>query len=117
MSQQDSNVIVSESRLPLIAYILYLLGAVLPLLPLAGLIVCYVCRGDAVEWQKSHYTLLIRTFWIGLLYSLIAALLSLVAIGLLLMIGVAVWYLVRVIKGLLLYNKGQPIETPTTWWI
>lgn len=109
--------VVSEDKMPFIAYLLYIIGFVIPILPLVGLILCYLKRGDAPAWHKTHYTYLIRTFWIGLLIALVGGLLAIFGIGLLILLGYAIWYLVRTIKGLLEFNKGNPIANPTTWLI
>ena len=113
----QNDAAISESKMPMIAYLLYIIGAIVPLLTLIGLILAYLNRGDAPDWHKTHYTYLIHTFWKGLLFSVIALVLMFVGIGFILMIAVLVWFLVRVIKGLLDYNKGQPIGNPTTWMI
>ncbi|WP_138466810.1 DUF4870 domain-containing protein [Poseidonocella sp. HB161398] len=117
MSTEDSNVAISENKLPLVTYILYIAGVVLPILSLAGVIVAYVSRGEAPDWQKTHYTYLIRTFWIGLLFGFVSTVLLFVGIGVLLLIATAIWYLVRTIKGVLTYNKGQPVANPETWLV
>lgn len=52
---------------PVIIAILYLLNFVLGFSVLVGVILAYVWRAEArtQEWEKTHYTYLIRTFWIG----------------------------------------------------
>ena len=60
----------------------------------------YINRGKAGGFVETHYTWLIRTFWIGLLYALISAVLMIFAIGFVLLFAVAVWFIVRCIIGL-----------------
>ena len=62
-------------------------------------------------------TFLIRTFWIGLLYGVVSAILSLAVVGILLAIGTAVWIVVRCIIGLQKATAGEPIAKPETWWV
>ncbi|MCE8441713.1 DUF4870 family protein, partial [Rhodovulum sulfidophilum] len=114
---QNSAELLSEEKMPLIAYALYIIGVIFPLLTLAGLILAYLKRGEAPEWHKGHYTYLIRTFWIGLLISFVGLILTFVGIGVLVLIACGVWYLVRTIKGLLRFNSRRPIDNPTTWLI
>ena len=65
----------------------------------------------------SHYTYLIRTFWIGVLYGLISFALSIVLIGFLLMFVVAIWVIVRCVKGLQAIARNEPVPNPETWMI
>jgi uncharacterized membrane protein len=97
-------------------YILYLASALVGVTALVGLVMAYLNRGQARgTWAESHYTYQIRTFWIGLLYALISALLMLVGIGFLLIIAVAIWAIVRCIRGLQWAAAGNPVPDPQTW--
>ncbi len=99
-----------------LVYILYLAGFVLGgLSTLVGLVFCYVNRGGADQVSQNHYRYAIRTFWIGVLYSLISAMLMIVGIGFLLIVAVAVWVIVRCVKGLQAASAGQPITNVETW--
>lgn len=98
-------------------YILYLVGLVFGLTALVGVILAYMNRGKADAMAASHYTYLIRTFWIGLLYALVSALLMMVGIGFLLMIALFVWVVIRCIKGLQWVSRGEPVPNPETWLI
>eukprot|EP00873_Tetraselmis_striata_P043616 jgi/Tetstr1/463880/TSEL_008691.t1 len=68
---------------------------------------------DAVA--ASHYTYLIRTFWMGLAYALLSMVLMMVGIGFLLMIALVVWLIVRCVKGLQWVSRGEPVPNPETW--
>ncbi|WP_414897163.1 DUF4870 family protein [Rhodovulum sp. YEN HP10] len=114
---QQPTEILSEDKMPLIAYALYIFGVIFPVLTLAGLILSYLKRGEAPDWHKGHYTYLIRTFWIGLLLSFVGLILTIVGIGLIVLIACGIWYLVRSIKGLLRFNSRRPIDNPTTWLV
>lgn len=97
-------------------YILYLVSALVGVTALVGLVMAYLNRGQASgTWAESHYTYQIRTFWIGLLYALISALLMLVGIGFLLIIAVAIWAIVRCIRGLQWAAAGNAVPDPQTW--
>jgi uncharacterized membrane protein len=96
-------------------YILYLVGFVVAITHLVAVVMAYISRGKGEAWLDTHYTYQIRTFWIGLLYGLISALLLLVVIGAFLMALVAVWVVVRCIKGLQAASRREPIANPTTW--
>lgn len=77
---------------------------------LAGVIMSYMKRDDAKgTWAESHFTWQIRTFWIGLIVGLIGLALSMIFIGFIVLAGLAIWYLVRIIKGWLAMNDEKPI--------
>lgn len=101
----------------LVVYILYFLSFVIGITSLIGVVIAYINRGKVGGFVESHYTWLIRTFWIGLLYGFISLVLSMVAIGFLLMIAVVVWAVIRLVKGLMALNRNEPIANPQSWWI
>ncbi len=100
-----------------VIYILYLVGLVIGVSALAGIVIAYMNRGKAGGWVETHYTWLIRTFWIGLLYSLVSAVLMLAAIGFLLIFAVVIWFIVRCIIGMQALGRREPINNPESWII
>lgn len=98
-------------------YLLYLVSFVLGITGLVGVVFAYVNRGQSADWIETHYTYLIRTFWIGLLYFLIALILAVMIIGLLLPFAVAVWVIVRCVVGLQKVSRQEPVANPRSWWI
>jgi uncharacterized membrane protein len=101
----------------LVIYVLFLLSFVVGITGIIGVVLAYLNRGKAGGFVETHYTWLIRTFWIGLLFSVISFVLAIAFIGFLLMIAVAVWVIIRLVKGVMALNKNEPIPDPTTWWI
>ncbi|PAQ06698.1 DUF4870 family protein [Mesorhizobium temperatum] len=101
----------------LVIYILYLAGLAIGVTGLVGIVLAYINRGKAGGFVESHYTFLIRTFWIGLLYALISAVLMMVAIGFVLMFAVAVWFIARCILGLQALQRGEPVKDPESWFL
>lgn len=101
----------------LVIYILYLVGFIIGITAIVGIVMAYLNRNKAGGFVESHYTWQIRTFWIALLASLVSALLFIVGIGFILMFAVAVWVIIRVVKGLMALNKNEPIADPQSWWI
>ncbi|MDX8512209.1 DUF4870 family protein [Mesorhizobium captivum] len=99
----------------LVIYILYLASLVIGVTGIIGIVLAYINRGKAGGFVESHYTFLIRTFWIGLLYALISVVLMMLAIGFLLMLAVAVWFIVRCILGLQALQRGEPVRNPQSW--
>ncbi len=100
---------------PKLVYILYFIGFVVGITALAGLIVAYLKRGEAGPNATTHFTFQIRTFWIGLLFSFIGAITSMIVIGVIILFATVVWALIRLIKGFMLASDDKPIPDPTTW--
>ena len=107
-----------QHEMPLIIYILYLSHFV-PVIgwvaSIVGLVLAYVERDTAPEWLRSHYTFQIRTFWIGLLYFVVACVLVVVLIGIPLLVAVWVWFIVRCALGLSRLLRNEPYPTPLSW--
>jgi uncharacterized membrane protein len=131
-----------EKTIVVTIYVLYLLGLLSFLLtPLIGLIIAYVQRGSSTHVGRSHFTFQIYTFWLPLLFSLLFWLASVVfllifagigaaspaagwagaglwmTILVVFVLGLYVWHLARVIKGLLAANINRPIPQPASWWM
>jgi uncharacterized membrane protein len=83
-----------------IVYVLYLIGLVTGITILVGVVVAYIYRDESPEWLRTHYEAQIRLFWIALLYCVIAGILTAILIGLLLFLVIAIWWIIRCIKGL-----------------
>ncbi|OBW96373.1 hypothetical protein QV08_09260 [Gallibacterium salpingitidis] len=99
-----------------IAYWLYILSFLVGFLSIVGVVIAYIFRDDARgSILESHFTYQIRTFWIGLLYSFIGVVLSLIFIGYFILLFTLIWLLVRSIKGLRALGKEQPILNEKTW--
>lgn len=105
-----------ETRPSQIIYALYLAGLVTANITLLiGVIVAYVYYKEAAPWLQAHYRYLIRTFWIGCLYSLVTFTLSLMLVGTLLWPLLVVWLGVRCIIGWVAVRKGEPPARPGSW--
>ncbi len=98
-----------------IVYILYLVNILLGVTGIIGVIMAYVNRGDAPDWLKSHYQFQIRTFWIGCLYTVIGIILTYVLIGILVLLFVMVWWIIRSVNGMKYLDKNEPHPNPKSW--
>ena len=118
MSEENAVVSTSHSGLsPTWIYVLYLVALFTGVPVLVGLILAYISRGEAGEPEASHYRYQIRTFWIGLAYVFLGALLTpALGLGILLCLFAWIFVLVRSIKGLQWYNRGEVVPNPKTWW-
>ena len=84
---------------------------------LVGVIIAHIRFPDATLLLPSHYQFQIRTFWIGLLYVVVGAVLVtfVPVIGVAILIWWVIWSLVRNIKGLLALNDHKAIQGPASW--
>lgn len=104
-----------------ISYFLHLIvavGAVLPgaqasiVLLLIALVVDFVKKGDAQgTWQESHFSWRIRsTLWAGVLYVVTSWLwLVFIVPGWIAWGLISIWFLYRVIKGMVAMNAGEAV--------
>lgn len=99
---------------PTIISLCYLSSLILGFTGIVGIVLAYVWRDQAQGWEQSHFTYLIRTFWIGLVGSIISFVLMIVLIGFLTGIAVAVWVIVRSVMSLVKAQKQEPMPDPET---
>jgi uncharacterized membrane protein len=98
-----------------IIYILFLVNIIVPFTALVGVIMAYVNKSDSPVFMQSHYQFQIRTFWIGVLYGFIGALLTAIFIGWLVLLFTLIWWIVRCVKGMQQLGKQAPMPNPTSW--
>lgn len=98
-----------------IVYVLYLLVFVTGITMIIGVVMAYIYRDDAPDWLRTHYDAQIRIFWVALLYSVIAGILTFVLIGILLYFVIAVWWIVRCIKGLKSLDQKAAYPNYQSW--
>jgi uncharacterized membrane protein len=126
----DYPTTTEDKTLPAIAYGLYLLAYVTGVTAIIGLIIAYAQRNSSGPVMRTHYTYLIRTFWLGILFTCVAWVvgwvllavgvpLSFILIGIpmvivgALLLGVtAVWYGVRCVIGLVYLSRGEAHPRP-----
>lgn len=99
-----------DTTMAMVVYGLYLASLVAGLTSVVGVVIAYVYRGRGPDWLDEHYRYQIRTFWIGLLYGTVCLVLSLIGIGVILLFALAVWLIVRCVKG---FRGLQEKRAPT----
>ncbi|MCU0882238.1 MAG: hypothetical protein MUF14_06180 [Hyphomonadaceae bacterium] len=72
-------------------------------------------RPSAPDWLQSHYSTIIRTFWVGVLAMVISILLMFVLIGLFTALLAFLWWMVRSIQGLVLVSRGERVDNFESW--
>ena len=113
--KKSDNQIVDNRGLAFTVYILYFLGYVTGLTTFIGVMIAYLQDRSTNSELASHFTFQVRTFWIGLLYLVVGALLLQMAIGVLVILWWLVWSLMRNVKGILALNRNEPIANPNSW--
>ena len=128
---------------PIIVAALYLLTLFTGFSVLVGLILAYLWRGEeeTAGWENTHFTFLIRTFWIGFWVAILmaVALIGTTAVlsfsspehiawqpehstmsvlvfgGLALWFAMCVWFFVRTIRSVANAASQKAMPNPKTW--
>ncbi len=106
---------ISDHGLALAVYVLYLVGFFNGLTTVIGAAIAYMQSERADEIARTHFRFQVRTFLIGLLYIVVAAVTLHVGIGVIVLLWWAAWTLIRCVKGMLALNAGEPIADPDSW--
>nr|WP_298056525.1 DUF4870 domain-containing protein [uncultured Halomonas sp.] len=88
-----------DTTMAMVIYALYLASFVLGFTSIIGVVIAYVYKGKGPAWLDEHYRYQIRTFWIGLVYGFVFSILAFILIGFPLLLALAVWFIVRCVKG------------------
>lgn len=122
----DEYSATEDRTMPVVCYALYLLAFATGVTAIAGLVIAYAQRATAGPVMQSHYTFLIRTFWIGLAVMIaggvicgVGALLTVILIGFpimaagsLLLAAGGIWFGIRAIVGLVYVSRGEAYPRP-----
>ena len=107
----------ASKNLPFAIYILYLASFLAGLTGLVGVVLAYVNRGTGPAWLDTHFTYQIRTFWIGLVYTIIGFVTTLVIVGWLVLLATSVWLILRCAKGMSWLDRNEAVPDPYTWGV
>ena len=95
-----------------IAYVTYALGLLILFTPVVGVIMAYVKRDEAQgSIYASHIDYLIKTFWVSLVGTVLGTFTTLILIGWLILLVTAIWFIYRVVIGLIKLNEDKPVST------
>jgi uncharacterized membrane protein len=104
-----------------VSYLLHLIVAVAAVVPgaqvgigilLVALVIDLVKKGDAAgTWQASHFSWRIRSvLWAGVLYLVTSPLFLLLLVpGMIAWAVISIWFLYRIVKGMVRMNASQPM--------
>ncbi|MFW5825372.1 MAG: DUF4870 family protein [Marinobacter sp.] len=78
------------------------------LMAIAGVIINYLKQEEARHSPlDAHFRWQIRTFWIALLWAVVGTVTTVLIIGWFILLGLAIWYIYRVVRGALALNDGR----------
>jgi uncharacterized membrane protein len=112
MNMEQTTEKVSTAK---VIYILLIVGTIIGITGIIGLIMAYVMKDGSEHWLQSHYRFQIRTYWIGLLYTIIGVITLSINIGYLVLLFAFVWLIVRCTKGLKQLEQRQPVKNLESW--
>lgn len=100
----------ANKTLTTVIYALYASSILLGVTILVAIVMNYVKRDDvAGTWLESHFRWQIRTFWFGLLWSVLGVLSLVVVVGFAVLFANLVWFIYRIVKGWIRLNEGRPM--------
>ena len=103
--------LASLKQITLVVYVLQALSFAFGVTAIIGLVINYIKRDEAVGTiYESHFDWQIRTFWWGLLWSVVGVILAFVLIGFAMLFVVWIWAVYRVVKGFLKLNDNLPVS-------
>ncbi|MEW6645910.1 MAG: hypothetical protein AB1450_01760 [Pseudomonadota bacterium] len=93
-----------------VIYALYAASFLVGITAIVAIIMNYVKKDDvAGTFLASHFRWQIRTFWFGLLWSVLGVLTLVVAVGWVILCANSIWIIYRIVKGWLYLNDGKPM--------
>ncbi|MFT3664412.1 DUF4870 family protein [Piscinibacter sp.] len=106
----DAAKLESLKQLTMIIYILQAASFVVGITAIVAVVVNYVKRDETRGTiYESHFNWQIRTFWWGLLWSIVGFATVVVLVGFVILALDAVWIIYRIVKGFLSWNDGKPM--------
>lgn len=104
-----------DTTMAMVVYALYLASFILGFTSLIGVVIAYVYKGKGPAWLDEHYRYQIRTFWMGFLYAVIFSLLTVILIGFPLLAALAVWLIIRCVKGFKGLQEQRAPSNVNSW--
>jgi uncharacterized membrane protein len=100
----------NERTVLLVTYVLHGFGAFTGITAFIALIINYIkIKETRSEMIRSHHRWMLRTFWWGLLWSAVCFVLYLVVVGVVGFFILWLWFLYRVIYGVINFIEHKPM--------
>ena len=111
MVEKTAEQLASLKQVTMVVYLLQALSFAFGVTAIIGLVINYVKRDETVgTLYESHFNWQIRTFWWGLVWTIVGIVLSFIMIGFAVLFVVWIWAIYRVVKGFLKLNDNQPVQ-------
>jgi uncharacterized membrane protein len=109
--EKTAEQLASLKQVTMVVYVLQALSFAFGVTAVVGLVINYVKRDETVgTLYESHFNWQIRTFWWGLVWTIVGIVLSMIVIGVAVLFVVWIWAIYRVVKGFLKLNDNLPVE-------
>lgn len=103
----------SERNTLLVCYVLHAAAILVGLTAIVGVIINHIKVNETTnQFVRSHHRWMLRTFWFGLLWTCVSIVLSFVAIGFIGFIIVGVWWIYRIVRGILNFSDRKAMPLP-----
>ena len=107
---EDAQRLSSLKTVATVVYALQAAGFFVGITWIVAVVLDYVKKDDAQgTWLESHFRWQIRTFWFGLLWGVLGAILLLVLVGYFVLLADAIWIIYRIVKGWLNLSEEKPL--------
>ena len=107
---EDAQRLNSLKTVATVVYALQAAGFFIGITWIVAVVLDYVKKDDARgTWLESHFRWQIRTFWFGLLWGVLGAILLLVLVGYFVLLADAIWLIYRIVKGWLNLSEEKPL--------
>jgi uncharacterized membrane protein len=111
---EDAQRLNSLKTVATVVYALQAVGFFIGITWIVAIVMDYVKKDEAKgTWLESHFRWQIRTFWFGLLWGVLGAILLLVLVGWFVLLADAIWIIYRIVKGWLNLAENKPIPYGT----
>jgi uncharacterized membrane protein len=105
-----------EMNRPTVIALLYLASFLFGVTTIIGVVLAYIWKGEAQEpWEESHFRYAIRTFWIGIAWTVIGVVLAIVIVGWFLLALIPIWFAIRALKALVAAQRRDPVSNVESW--
>ena len=110
INHRDSDRYESNLNITTLVYALQAMSFIFVITFIVAVIINYVKKDDVKgTWLESHFRWQIRTFWYGLLWSILGGITFVLIIGYFILIAVAIWLIYRITKGWLRLLDKKPM--------
>lgn len=108
LAEQNQAELDAAKTITTIVYALQAIAFFLGITFIAAVVVNYIKKEDVQgTWLASHFDWQIRTFWFGLLWSVLGMLTAIFLVGYFILFANAIWIVYRIIKGWLRLSEGK----------